>query len=188
MKRLISYLKNKFQTGAKPTQEDFGDIFDSFVHLDNQQAVDAQVVSQLITAYNQSLTARNVNGSVDTLGDVFALFAGVDDNMSLKELFAKIDWSKLPNKPSFAGLTWTEQFITTDISTYNPLATTGTTGSGPTQRWLVSGVGATNQALIVLDIKTERHWFTAGSGGESGFYVDQIIALKLAVSAKAVLS
>lgn len=175
----LSELKAKFITGKTPTQQDYYDVLDSLVHLDNQTAVDVQVVNTRLSTYDAALKARQPDGNVNTLGDLFYSFVGYDDARNINN---ELKWSGLPGKPSFINLAWTEQTITTDESAYNPLGSVGSAGSGPSQRWLLGTVGALTGSFLIVDVKTDRRWVS--TGGETGFYADRMIAVKVAITPK----
>lgn len=172
-------LKALFTTGRKPSQQDFANLIDSLVHLDDQSAVDLQVVNTRISAYDTALKARQIDGEVNTLGDVFALFAGWGDNHIIGN---ELNWSGLPGKPVALNLSWTEQTIVTDSSTYNPLANAGTAGAGPAIRWLNSTVAGLTGSYLVMDVRTDRRWVDTGGG--TGFFTDTIVAVKVAITPK----
>ncbi|WP_080058989.1 hypothetical protein [Spirosoma aerolatum] len=182
MKLSKSDLRALFVIGKKLSQEDFWAIIDSLVHLDDQEAVDSQVVNTRIAAYDTALKASNVDGVCSTLGDVFSILTGYSD---LRRINDELKWTGIPGRPTQINLTWTEQTITTDSSAYNPLGSTGTAGAGPSQRWLLSTVGGLSGSYLVVDVKTDRHWITTGP--ELGYYVDSIIAVKVAITPKTVL-
>ena len=112
-KRLISYLKQQFSVGKKPTAEDYGDVFDSFVHKDDLAAVNAADIDERINNYNTALRAVTP-GVVDTLGDVLQILSGYPANWNLKEKLdaaggQKITWANVTNKPTNLTVSWTEQ-------------------------------------------------------------------------------
>jgi hypothetical protein len=175
-------LKKAFGPGTRPTWQDFANLVDSMVHKDEQTAVDQQVVNQAINTYNTNLNGRKPNGSVDSLGDVYFAFNGLDDSKRLVDLMT---WNALAGKPASINVQWTEQTVVTDSSTYNPLGSAGSPGSGPSSRWLLGGVGALTGNYLVIDVKTERRLL--GSGGDGGYYLDQVTAVKVAVAPKVAL-
>ncbi|WP_080058283.1 hypothetical protein [Spirosoma aerolatum] len=79
----ISELKSRFVTGHVITQQDWIDLFDSFVHLDAQTQVDSAVVNTAISNYDASINTQNNNGQVDSLGDLSFVFRGFDDRISV---------------------------------------------------------------------------------------------------------
>lgn len=192
MKRTIAALKSIFSTGKRPSQADYGDWLDSYVHLDNQAAVDGQVVDTKINAYNNSLTVRNQNGKIDTLGDVYGYMDGLPDSLGgLKVLLDKISWPVLPNRPAQLALSWTEQVIVTDTSAFDPQprnpALPQTVNTNPARWWGFSIAGFTAGAYLVSDIRVERQWYSIPQSGGNPitFYTDQIVSIKYAVSPKA---
>lgn len=174
-----SELKAIFANGRKPTEQDFASLIDSFVHLDQQVAVDEQVVNTRINTYDTALKAQSADGSVNSLGDVFKVFQGYSDGRSIN---TELQWAGIPGKPTALNLSWTEQTIVTDNTTYNPLGGAGTAGAGPAIRWLGSTVAALTGSYLVIDVRTDRRWIS--TGGDSGFYTDTIVAVKVAINPK----
>ncbi|GAB2586683.1 hypothetical protein [Spirosoma areae] len=172
-------LKALFTTGKKPKQQDFFDLIDSMVHLDDQTAVDQQVVNAKISTYDTALKARQPDGVVSTLGDVFKVLEGYSDTRFIHN---ELKWIGLPGRPDSLNLEWTQQTIVTDEGPYNPLGSAGSPGSGPSQRWLGSTVAGLTGAFLVNDIKTDRRWVETGVG--QGYYADRIIAMKVAITIK----
>ncbi|GAB3734887.1 hypothetical protein [Spirosoma lituiforme] len=168
-------LRSRFQTGKVPTQQDWDDFFDSFVHKDEQTAVDQQVVNTRIATYDTALKARQPDGTISTLGDVFAAFEGYPDN---RFLAIDLKWPNLQGKPASVNVQWTEQTIVTDSTTYNPTQA----GVAAQQRWLGSQVAGLTSQFHIVDLKTERRF--VGNGVDQGYFTDCIIAVKLAIAPK----
>ncbi len=188
-KRSKSQLKAIFSRGKRPTETDFSDFIDSVVHLDDQSAVNAQVVNQAINAYNTNLLAKKPDGAVNSVGDVYGAFEGMNDALKLVDL---IKWSGLPGKPADTVVEWTEQLIVTDRTKFDPQPT-ATPGPGYTSqnpdRFTIAGLGVVTGRFLVSDITVERRWISIPTGGSPvTFYVDQIVAVKLAITPKAKLA
>ena len=175
-------LKAKFTTGKTPSQQDYFDLIDSLVHLDDQSAVDQQVVNTRISAYDTALKARQADGVVNTLGDVFNAFVDYDDNRNINN---ELKWAGLPGKPTILHVTWSEQVLVTDETRYNPLGASGTAGSGPSQRWLFSEVAPITTSHLFMDMRLDRRW--VATSAETGYYADRIIAVKLAIDPSVIL-
>lgn len=165
MKRAKAFLKNLFSAGKRPVDTDYGDLIDSFVHIDDQQAVDAQAVNTVLQQYDTNLKQRNNNAVVDSLGDV--LFVLGDFN----------DTNKLSTSPA---LSFTQQTTgATDATVFNSPNNLGAT------KWLVSDVLGINQALVIQDIQVKRYFIS--SGGDNPNFIDVIVGLKLGIGPKTVL-
>jgi hypothetical protein len=127
-KKTISQLKSAFVTGARPGQGNFGDVFDSFVHKDDVATVNQSSIGTAIQQYDSQLKSQTSDGVVNTLGDVFRVFQGFNDQAKVvdvvNDLREKAKWGGLPDKPNNIALTWTEQTITMQslwTSSYNPV-------------------------------------------------------------------
>lgn len=189
-KRSKALLKEAFVTLKTPSESDFSDLIDSVVHLDDQTAVDAQIVNQAINAYNTALTGKTPNGTVDSLGDVYGAFEGIDDATKLVDI---IKWSGLPGKPATVDLDWSEQLIVTDTTKFDPqpreTPTPGTTQTNPAQKFILTDLGLLSGKFTIVDLKVERRWISIPTGGTPiTFYTDVIVAVKVAVSLKAKLT
>ena len=108
-KQSRSYLKGRFQTGMRPTSGEYGDVFDSFVHKDEAAGVSQSSIDQAIQAYDAASKSVLVDGVVNKLGDVFAVFQGFSDTRKVND---ELKWSGLPGRPSEMLVQWTEQTIT----------------------------------------------------------------------------
>lgn len=190
MKVSIPELKKKFFSGAKPSWQDFWNILDSFVHIDNQAAVDGQIVDQKLNAYAQSQQSGNANGKVDTVGDLYSIFIGVDDKPGFIKTYILdvLGWDKLPGRPSRLDLTWTEQTIATDMSVLDPQPsqspTSANTPDNPTKAWLVSGLGRLSSSpgrFLISDMQIRRQWTS-----QPNAYMDVIVAVKVALLPRAI--
>jgi hypothetical protein len=188
MKVSIAALKAAFGLGKKPTEGDFGNIFDSFVHIDNQAAVDGQIVDQKLNAYAQSQQSGNANGKVDTVGDLYSIFIGVDDKPGFIKTYIldKLGWSALPGRPTALDLAWTEQLITTDMSVFDPqpsqTPTSANTANNPASSFLLAGLGKLPVAgsYLIKDIQIRRQWTS-----QPNAYMDVITAVKVAYQPRA---
>lgn len=96
-KQTVSFLKNLFSTGKKPTQQNFWDWLDSFVHKDDVAGINAGTVNTAIGQYDAQLKALSPDGVVNTLGDVFKVFQNYSDNRNLS---AELKWSGIPERPT----------------------------------------------------------------------------------------
>lgn len=79
--RDIPYLEDKFQTGDIPTQQDFQDLFASFVHylkITNVQGTDTTLVMSQ-KGLNDAIIALKdgVPGTADTFNKLFNLITGI---------------------------------------------------------------------------------------------------------------
>ncbi len=168
-------LKAKFAAGRKPTEADFADLIDSLIHLDDQTAVDAQIINTKIATYDTGLKSQIPNGTVDSVGDVFAVFQGYDDN---RKVHNELSWSGLPGKPTNVALTWNEQVVVPNSNgAYQGEFTDLYLGSAA-----IPGISA---GYLVIDLRVTR---TAIPGGPIGSYADKITAIKLAVAPSAKLN
>lgn len=193
-KQTKAAIKAQFQTGKTPTYSDYADWIDSFVHLDDQQAVDSQIVSQLLVTYDQNLKTRNQNGPIDTLGDVLYFLADIQDNTKLTDTIAKIDWTKLPNKPSTVLLQIDEQYVVTDVTKFDPQPRDTpipgvSTVTNPSTRSVLS-IGAINTpGNVITNITITRQWVSIPTGGTPvTFYTDIIAGVTVCVTPKAKLT
>lgn len=181
-------LKSKFKTGKRPTQQDFEDWLDSFLHKDEQQAVNSQAFNQRLSQYDQDLRAITQNGTVDTLGDLLSLFQGWPEATKLVNAIASAgqpQWANVQGKPTLVAVQWSEQIVSTDGVAFNPFSQAGVFSQ---TRWLVSEVGALANAaaVVVMDMQVTRRF--AGSGVDTGYYIDSIQKLRLAVSPRVRIS
>lgn len=181
MIRAISWLKSRFDTGARPTSSDFGDVLDSYVHISSQAAVDAQVVNQAIGAALAGLTGRNGDGQVNSLGDVFYVFTGYSESMNLSQKLAALTtaatWNGLPGKPQQLKIQWNEQVI--NCGTYDGFLPTNS------RKWLLADVvGVTGAFILDLNVKRNFQPFstTSTTSFEQGYIMDQIMQVKIATN------
>ena len=186
MQRAITWLKNRFGPNQKPTAQDWVDLIDSFVHLSQQQAVDAQVVNQAINLAFSGLTSRNGDGIVNSLGDVIHVMAGYPESQNVAQRFATLAnaarWLGLPGKPAQAPVRWTEQIISCGPNEFNPLV-----GGGASRRaWLLAEVGLVTGSAVILDIDIQRTFLgymgTDTPTYQNGNKIDTILRLKIGVS------
>ncbi len=188
MKISITALKERFFPGATPSKDDFWNIFDSFVHIDNQAAVDSVIVDQKLNAYAQSQQSGNANGKVDTVGDLYSIFIGVDDKPGFIKTYILdlLSWAKLPGRPTALDLTWNEQLITTDTSVFDPQPnmnpTSANTSNNPATTFLLVGLGRLPQdtPYLIRDIQIRRQWTS-----QPNAYMDIITAVKVAYQPRA---
>lgn len=98
-KQTISYLKSIFVTGARPLQQWWHDVFDSFVHKDDVAVINQGVINSAINQYDSNLKALSADGVVNTLGDVFKVFQNYSDTRSLHN---ELQWANIPGRPTQA--------------------------------------------------------------------------------------
>jgi hypothetical protein len=139
-------LKAKFVPGAKPTPQDFADLIDSFLLFSEQTAANAAIFNSALATYDNDLKAEAPNGVVDTVGDLFKVFQGINDGERLIDridaLRANIRWRTIVEKPSIFSVEWSEQIIANYV--YAPEILTA--------KWLVSelsGLPNTNKYMII---------------------------------------
>lgn len=96
-KQTISYLKSIFVTGARPLQQWWHDIFDSFVHKDDVAVINQSVINSAINTYDNTLKSQSADGVVNTLGDVFKVFQNYNDNRNLHN---ELQWANIPGRPT----------------------------------------------------------------------------------------
>lgn len=181
-------MKERFRTGKRPTQADFENWLDSFLHKDEQQAVNAQAFNQRLSQYDNDLRAVTLNSSVDTLGDLLSIFQGWPEANKMVNAIGSAgqpQWANVQGKPMLVAVQWSEQIISTDGADFNPLQVAGIFSQ---TRWLVSEVGALANAaaVIVMDMQVTRRF--VGSGVDTGYYVDSIQKVRLAVSPRVRIS
>lgn len=120
--KLKSYLKTCFETGSKPVQGDYTDWLDSYVHFDDLSSLSNLTIDSRISQYDQSLRARNVDGTINSLGDVFEVLKGFSDSADIKGLLdaagGAVNWGSVQGKPTGANVTWEEQVVS--LANYNP--------------------------------------------------------------------
>ncbi len=117
-KQTISYLKGRFHTGAKPTQSDFADIFDSFVHSDDLEIANNTAIDARITDYDSNQKELSNSGSVRTVGDVLDVFVGWDSSQRLKTALESIGgspkWEDIQERPESLAVVWDEVQVSVD--------------------------------------------------------------------------
>ena len=115
-KQSRSYLKGRFQTGMRPTSGEYGDVFDSFVHKDEAAGVSQSSIDQAIQAYDAASKSVLVDGVVNKLGDVFAVFQGFSDTRKVND---ELKWSGLPGRPAEILAEWGQQQTITMQAVFN---------------------------------------------------------------------
>lgn len=95
----ISTHKARFSTGNRPTQQHFHDVFDSYVHKDDQESVTTGAINQAIDNFEADLKAESPDAVVNTLGDVFKVFQGYSDQ---RNLHSELQWANIPGRPTAA--------------------------------------------------------------------------------------
>ena len=107
-------MKSLFLTGKKPSEENYGDIFDSFVHKDDVEVVNNAVITAAITSYDTALKEVTA-GDINTLGDVFQILSGFSTSDDVKALLNAAggtpSWGQVTGKPSTRPVIWAEQVI-----------------------------------------------------------------------------
>jgi hypothetical protein len=120
--QLKSYLKGRFVTGAKPSQQDYSDWLDSYVHKDDLTSLNNATIDARITTYDSALRSRNIDGAINSLGDVFYILRGFDDADDVKELLDSVggspSWDDVEDKPTDVIVTWEEQVVS--MAAYAP--------------------------------------------------------------------
>ncbi len=116
-KQIISYLKTRFLTGNKPNQSDYHDVFDSYVHKDEIEEINAAQIDARIANYDGALK-EITPGTIDTLGDVLQVLGGFDTSDDLASMIAGVNgsilWENIQNKPGASGVLWNAQSISLD--------------------------------------------------------------------------
>lgn len=128
-KQTISYLKSIFITGARPLQQWWYDVFDSFVHKDDVAVINQTVINNAINAYDNILKGETVDGVVNTLGDVFKVFQNYSDTRNLHN---ELQWANIPGRPTSAiplGYSAVQRISMSNISTGDWPATGGTSNA-----------------------------------------------------------
>lgn len=156
----ISYLKNKFETGAKPTQQDFADIFDSFVHTAALASLNNTTIDARITVYDTDQKQVSGSGNVATLGDVLDVFVGWDSAERLITVLDNIggapSWGDVSQRPERIDVVWDE--VQVSVDTYlanNPPVPPNTSGQLLNPVSVAHQIGGINAAkkTVIRDIK-----------------------------------
>lgn len=156
-KQTIAYLKGKFQTGMKPSQTDYADVFDSYVHKDDLAELEAMLIDERINNYDAALKEVTA-GQIDTLGDVLQVLSGFDTTDNIAALLAAaggaVTWASVEGKPTGANVTWAEQTISMDAYLPDAPASPEVISSIS----IVRGIGnlATNKRAVILDISVTQ--------------------------------
>lgn len=173
-------LKTAFALGARPTQDDFWNVLDSYVHKDDLQAINVQQFNQRLSQFYVDLVALSGSGSIITLGDLFRFVQNVPGDWDLREKLLASGtptWANIQNKPTSMPFRWQEQIISTDTDVINP------TSSGNTlTKWVVSEVAAigSQNRVMITDIQINRKLF--GTSSTNYFFVDVVTRVKLAIN------
>ncbi len=143
MKRELSYLKDRFETGDKPEQEHFYDWMDSYWHKDESSQIkinsSTEITNQTTATNGYTQNGKNVlidNGSA-AINYKINLSSDTEENFLITGI-----------KLGAAAVTFTVGSgspILTKID--NTLAVNGTKGS----RFMISRVGNTNEFLIFIN-------------------------------------
>jgi hypothetical protein len=178
-----SALYTLFASGQRLLATSFRDLLDSFVHKDEQQAMNAQAINTRLASYDNDLKALSQSGSTATsVGDVLAALQGFPKNTTVLAAIqggqvAPPNWVTLGGKPASLALRWTEQIITTNSITI-------TTAQAWLAQTIVGGAGST---YLLMDIYVERRLSQTGPG-QPILITDGITKLKLAVNPNISLS
>lgn len=120
--KLKSVLKSRFVTGSKPNQGDYHDWLDSYIHSDDLASINNLSIDARITQYDTALRARNIDGTINSLGDVFKVLEGFSDTANVAALVAAaggvVNWGSVQGRPTGANVTWEEQTVSLD--SYQP--------------------------------------------------------------------
>lgn len=104
-------------TGMKPSQSDYHEVFDSFVHKDENEEINASVIDERIANYDSSLK-EVTPGAIDTLGDVLHILRGFDTSADIASMLVGIGgevlWENIQDKPGSVSVTWNVQSISLD--------------------------------------------------------------------------
>lgn len=114
----IAYLKSRFQTGATPSQQDYSDIFDSYVHYNDLETANNTAIDARISDYDSDLKSLSGSGSVASLGDLLDIFVGYDSETRLKTVLNALggapSWEAVGDKPDRINLVWDEVQVSLD--------------------------------------------------------------------------
>lgn len=153
-KQAIAYLKSLFVTGARPAQQAFHDLLDSFVHKDDQGAVSEALINGKILSYDTAQKMQSPDGIVNTLGDVFKVFQSYSDQRNIND---ELKWSGLPGRPQQLTPIWDEQIIVFNSVTWN------TTSSSAVRS--IKGIAGVTGNAVVTDIAFLAHQLATSQGG-----------------------
>jgi hypothetical protein len=188
-KQLESYLKGRFVTGNKPTQQDYTDWMDSYVHFDDLTSVNNLTIDARISAYDTTQKARNVDGSINSLGDVFYVLRGFSDVADVATLLANVGtapaWDSISGKPETVTVTWEEQVVS--LAVYAPdkpsayesieIKSCASFGTGPLRQ--------TATRYFIKDILFSRiQYMPAQPSNIPLYYADRIQAVVFAIAPK----
>lgn len=156
-KQTVSFLKGLFSTGKRPTQQNFWDWIDSFVHKDDVASINAGTIGTAIDNYNNSLKAESPDGTVNTLGDVFKIFQNYSDNRNINN---ELKWGGIPERPTLpVALSYsaTQRITFSNVSVGDWPATGGTSSSRiKTLKQLLNNISETTP-VVVIDMHFIRH-------------------------------
>lgn len=157
-KQTISYLKSLFVTGARPLQQWWHDVFDSFVHKDDLAAVNQSVVNTTLNTYDSGLRAITNDGVVNTLGDVFKVFQNYSDARNINN---ELQWPNLPGRPNQIILSGSamQRIAFSNINTSGWPATGGTSF---TRIRSLKGLAGISESIpiAIVDMQFIRHQLT----------------------------
>lgn len=168
-------LKATFVTGARPAQQDYHDLLDSYVHKDEQGNISESTINAAIAAYDATLRAEVPNGTVNTLGDVFKVLAGYSDSRTIA---SELSWAGLPSKPTFVPVIWDEQKIIMDSNAFP-------TNAVPRSVRSLTNIPPSSRAVIV-DLDLLLHRATTNHGNNVAVY--SVVAVTFGVQPKAALN
>lgn len=123
--RSKEYLKGRFSTGKKPSEEDFADLIDSMVHYSDLEAVNATTIDARINEYDTALKAQSGLDAVTTLGDILYVMRGVladgDVQADINAAGGEVSWGTVTGKPVSALVQWDEYTFTLDNYSQPPI-------------------------------------------------------------------
>lgn len=192
-KQPVSYLKSRFVTGSRPTQSDYVDVFDSYVHKDDVATINSEIVDDAINSYDTALRSRNVNGPIDSLGDVFYVLRGFTDAADLQALIAAaggsgtLSWVNVTNKPGNVQLNWDEQIVSLDSYAPAPPANVVSVPSLAASSFGPSFMQQAGARFVVRDLFFSRVAYTPQSGFAPAYYADRIRAVVYGVSPRTLI-
>jgi hypothetical protein len=189
-KQTIAYLKGKFQTGMKPSQTDYADMFDSYVHKDDLAELEAILIDERINNYDEALKQVTA-GQIDTLGDVLQVLSGFETTDDLAELLAAaggaVTWGTVTGKPTALAVSWAEQTIS--VNAWQPDTPTSYEagfGSASVVRSQLLGNIPNNKKVVIVDLFITK-FVVDVKYTTMVHYVTDIAAVVIAVDPKIVL-
>jgi hypothetical protein len=125
-----AYLKGRFTTGSKPSQQDFIDLIDSLLHVNDLESANAMVIDTRINTYDAAQKAQTAGAKISTIGDVLRILRDFAPTVNVKtDLDAaggSVTWASVQSKPESLGVTWDEYSFSTDSFLFPSSAIPGT--------------------------------------------------------------